>query len=97
MDRSVLGVLTGDGTLHDPAAEAARQGAGTPRTARFWDEREGRPVEALLDYALVSDGLRPRCGWRVLHPDDADLDGALQAALGRASDHFPVRLDVSAG
>jgi hypothetical protein len=93
LDRSALEVVVGagDGALYDPAAEG-----GAPRwTARFRDETEGRVVDALLDYALVSRGLRERCVWRVLHPDDDDLDGDLRAALCRASDHFPIRLDLS--
>jgi hypothetical protein len=86
--------------LHDPAARRATQRKiGTaPTSARFWIPEEGRWMETLLDYIMVSPdllGLSPH--WRIWHPfDDPGCYGApeLREALLAASDHFPVTLDI---
>lgn len=89
----------GAGRLRDANLEAALAAGpgGGPTTARFRLPGEGRWMEALLDYALVSPDLAARGPtWRVWHPgrppcsDDASLARALLAA----SDHFPVSIDV---
>ena len=87
--------------LHDPhAVMAITQRVGVaPSTARFFIAPEGRWLEALLDFIMVSPDLcaaAPR--WRIWHPqDDAAIaaDPGLSAALLTASDHFPVTLDLA--
>ncbi|WGV16464.1 endonuclease/exonuclease/phosphatase family protein [Fuscovulum ytuae] len=91
-----------DTRLQDPhAVMAITQRVGVaPSTARFFIAPEGRWLEALLDFIMVSPDLcagRPR--WRIWHPqDDAAIaaDPGLSAALLTASDHFPVTLDLAA-
>lgn len=86
--------------LHDPHAAralASRIGA-QPATARFYLGEEGRYLQALLDYVMVSPDLMasaPR--WRIWHPfDDPECwrRPELRDALLAASDHFPVTLDI---
>ncbi|MEM8823480.1 MAG: endonuclease/exonuclease/phosphatase family protein [Pseudomonadota bacterium] len=98
--RSGLEIVLGEGSLalHDPAAKVPRIGAAMPSTARFWDDTNKRYLNALLDFAMVSDGLRERASWRILHPFDdpeAAADPILRDALLDASDHFPVILDLA--
>lgn len=64
-----------------------------PPTARFPSDAWDASVEAAVDFILVSPGLaaRARPAWRVWHPDG---EAGLAAALGEASDHFPVSLDL---
>lgn len=89
----------GRGRLYDPhleAALAAGPGAG-PTSTRFRLPGGERPMEALLDYAMVSPdlaALEPR--WRIWHPLRGPCAGepALARALLAASDHFPVTLDL---
>ncbi len=89
-----------DARLFDPHAQAALRHplAAQATTARFHLEREGRYLSALLDYVMISEGLRnaqPR--WRIWHPfeDHACWQNApLRDALLAASDHFPVVLDI---
>lgn len=98
---SVEIVLGGPGEipLYDPHAARGleRRLAPLPTSARFFLASEGRWLQALLDYILVSPDLRgtaPR--WRIWHPfEDAECyaDPALREALLLASDHFPVTLD----
>ena len=85
--------------MYDPhAAQALGSRFAGPTTARFWLRKEKRYLQALLDYIMVSPGLRdlePR--WRIWHPfDDPECfgDEPLQEALLTASDHFPVTLDI---
>jgi len=67
-------------------------------TARFWIASESRYLQALLDYIMVSPGLRakdPR--WRIWHPFDDPACWRvpeLRDALITASDHFPVTMDI---
>ncbi|MFW2587643.1 endonuclease/exonuclease/phosphatase family protein [Sagittula sp. SSi028] len=88
--------------LYDPHASRALVSriSAQPTTARFYLEHEQRYLQALLDYIMVSDGLRRRHmpRWRIWHPfDDPQCwqDDALRKALLDASDHFPVTLDLS--
>lgn len=86
--------------LFDPHAVTAHgpRPGSVPSTARFARPKQGTFLEALLDYIMISEGLRTRHPvWRIWHPfrDTAcwsmpDLRDALLAA----SDHFPVTLDV---
>ena len=86
--------------LFDPHAAAAlsRRIHALPTTSRFYLRHEKRFLQALLDYIMVSDGLRARSPrWRSWHPfDDVKCwtNEGLQAALLAASDHFPVTLDI---
>lgn len=99
---SVEIVMGGDGepALYDPhAAEALTRRLGAHRsTARFFIEAEGRYLQALLDYIMVSRDLRARRpAWRIWHPfDDPGCWRVpeLREALLAASDHFPVTLDI---
>ncbi|KIC43270.1 endonuclease [Ruegeria sp. ANG-R] len=97
--RSSVEILLQAG-LYDPhAAQAHRPRPGSvPATARFERRDEGRYLEALLDYIMISGDLRERRpAWRIWHPfrDAACWGNAeLRAALLTASDHFPVTLDI---
>jgi len=108
--RSGVEIVLGDGqsagdaraaALFDPhAAQALTSRFALPTTSRFWLAREGRYLQALLDYIMISPELHahaPR--WRIWHPfDDSHCfsDPALRDALLTASDHFPVSLDLAA-
>ncbi|WP_170607066.1 endonuclease/exonuclease/phosphatase family protein [Ruegeria arenilitoris] len=97
--RSSVEILLKAG-LYDP--HAAQTHGPRPdvslSTARFALPQEGRYLEALLDYIMVSKDLRdlqPR--WRIWHPfKDAACwsNTELRDALLDASDHFPVTLDI---
>ena len=86
--------------LHDPHARTvtSRKIAAAPTSARFWMVEDGRWMETLLDYIMISPDLlarNPR--WRIWHPfDDPGCYGVpeLREALLTASDHFPVTLDI---
>jgi endonuclease/exonuclease/phosphatase family metal-dependent hydrolase len=70
-----------------------------PSTARFYDDRGGSYMNALIDFIMLTPGLaaRTRPGWRIWHPlDDAECsaDEILRQALMDASDHFPVSVDL---
>jgi hypothetical protein len=69
-----------------------------PTSARFWIAEEGRWMETLLDYVMLSPDLMARAPrWRIWHPfDDPGCYGVpeLREALLTASDHFPVTLDI---
>ena len=100
---SVEIVLGEDGKeeLFDPHARMAliRRVGAMPATARFYIHEEKRYLQALLDYVMVSPGLRAKANprWRIWHPfDDAGCYGApeLCGALLTASDHFPVSVDL---
>ncbi len=86
--------------MFDPHAARALQSriSAAPTTARFFLRHEGRYLQALLDYIMVSPNLRARAkGWHIWHPfDDPDCWGntELREALLTASDHFPVSLDL---
>jgi len=101
--QSSVEIVLGDGhepRLFDPHARQAltsRLGV-MPTTARFKVPPDGRFLQALLDYIMVSEDLLaadPR--WTIWHPfEDPDCyaDEALRRALLLASDHFPVALDI---
>lgn len=96
----VLGGDAPETRLYDPHAAMALQSriAAQPTTARFYQKRTGGYLEALLDYIMVSPGLRPADqAWRIWHPfNDPGCwnDKGLRDALLTASDHFPVTLDI---
>ena len=101
--RSGIEIVLGEGEgeqLFDPHARMAlsqRIGA-MPITARFKIRRTGHILSVLLDYIMVSKGVREMgADWTIFHPFDhsgcfADKD--LSAALQLASDHYPVVLDL---
>ncbi|WP_037308154.1 endonuclease/exonuclease/phosphatase family protein [Ruegeria halocynthiae] len=95
--RSSVEILLQAG-LFDPHASATQGSGPAPSTARFARPDEGRYLEALLDYIMVSDSLRTcHPQWRIWHPlrDAACLaSDELHHALLTASDHFPVTLDI---
>lgn len=86
--------------LYDPhAVKTASRPMGLHySTARFWLAPEQRYFEALLDFIMVSPELAARRPhWRIWHPwnDPACLNTPeLHDALLKASDHFPVTLDI---
>lgn len=86
------------GQMFDPHAEMARMSRLQPTTARFWNNEQERYFEALLDFIMVSPGLRTRGPrWRIWHPLNDPKCWAvpeLREALLTASDHFPVTLDL---
>jgi len=91
----------GEVPMHDPHARMALTSklSAAPTSARFWIEPEGRWLQALLDYVMVSPDLRARAGpWRIWHPHDdprcAEVP-ELRRALLTASDHFPVTLELA--
>ncbi len=97
--RSSVEILLQAG-LYDPHAVSAfgpRPGSALS-TARFARPDEGRFLEALLDYIMISEDLRAkRPEWRIWHPfNDAACwaSADLRDALLAASDHFPVTLDI---
>jgi len=90
----------GEDCLFDPHARMVlgqRVGA-MPSTSRFYLQNEGRYLSALLDYIMVSSGLRAKSPvWRIWHPFDDQVcyqTPELREALLTASDHFPVTIDI---
>ena len=89
--------------LYDPHAAMALTGRMglAPTTARFWHGPKKRYFEALLDFIMVSPGLKQsRPEWRIWHPwnDPGCLNTPeLHEALLQASDHFPVTIDLVFG
>lgn len=100
--RSSVEIIMGE-DLYDPHAQILCQprARSLPSTARFFDRDSKRYFGALLDYIMLSPGLRkPRPSWRIWHPfeDDAIYRNLpLREALLAASDHFPVTLELSSG
>ena len=100
--RSGVEIVLGEGDairLFDPHARMAlgRRVGAMPTTARF--KRKGQPyLQALLDYVMVSPGLRAKDPkWQIWHPFDHPGcydNETLREALLLASDHFPVVLDI---
>jgi len=86
--------------LFDPHAVTAHgpRPGSVPSTARFARPKEGKYLEALLDYIMISQDLRAyHPAWRIWHPfrDEACWSAPeLREALLMASDHFPVTLDI---
>ena len=101
--RSSVEIVLGDSPprLFDPHADEAlsRRIGPQPSTARFYLGAEGRYMQALLDYIMVSEDLRARDPrWRIWHPFDDPAcwrTRELREALLAASDHFPVTLDLA--
>lgn len=104
--RSSVELVTGDPARPDTMLgnSFTRQGkapfAARPSTARFYDDRNGTYLNALIDFIMLTPGLaaRTRPVWRIWHPfDDAECfgDESLRAALTDASDHFPVSVDLA--
>ena len=101
--RSGVEIVLGDegqAQLYDPHARMVlgRKVGAQPATARF--KRKGQPyLQALLDYVMVSPGLRARDPkWQIWHPfdhPDCYANADLREALLLASDHFPVVLDIA--
>lgn len=96
----------GTNCLFDPHARQAMShgtrilgGGAIPVTARFFIHQENRYLSALLDYIMVSTGLRRNSPqWRIWHPFDDKAcyeTPELRDALLTASDHFPVTLDLN--
>ncbi|MEP4432448.1 MAG: endonuclease/exonuclease/phosphatase family protein, partial [Hyphomicrobiales bacterium] len=101
--RSSVEIIMGEGKencLYDPHARRAllRRIPAIPTTARFFLKDEGRYLQALLDYIMISQDLRSRNPvWRIWHPLDDPacwVVPELRDALVTASDHFPVTLDI---
>ncbi|WP_163846876.1 endonuclease/exonuclease/phosphatase family protein [Pseudooceanicola aestuarii] len=102
--RSSVEIVMGEGEedtmLHDPHARRALSArlAAPPTTARFYIAPEGRYLQALLDYIMLSQDLAALpANWRIWHPfDDPECWSRpeLRRALITASDHFPVTLDI---
>lgn len=101
--RSGVEIVLGEGDgepLFDPHARQVLSGrlAAMPASARFKVPPHGRYLSALLDYIMVSQGLRETDPhWCIWHPfDDPDCyaNATLRQALLTASDHFPVTLDL---
>ncbi|MGI3170454.1 endonuclease/exonuclease/phosphatase family protein [Pseudooceanicola sp. C21-150M6] len=100
--RSSVEIVMGEGdmALTDPHAARALTAKLTaaPTSARFFIQPEGRYLQALLDYIMISPDLTahtPR--WRIWHPFDDPAcwqTPELRDALLTASDHFPVVLDI---
>ncbi len=100
--RSGVEIVLGEGSdarLFDPHAQMVlgRRIGASPVTARF-PQKGGPFLQALLDYIMVSSGLRAKSpNWQIWHPFDHPkcyANEALRNALLRASDHFPVVLDI---
>ena len=97
--RSSVEIILGN-DLYDPHAARALSArfSAAPTTARFWIRPEKRFLQALLDYIMVSPDLRAKSPvWRIWHPlDDPECWGnaELREALVKASDHFPVTVDI---
>ncbi|MEL6647247.1 MAG: endonuclease/exonuclease/phosphatase family protein [Pseudomonadota bacterium] len=103
--RSSVEIIMGEGVegglrLFDPHAKRAltRKLGAMNTTARFYLKDEGRYLQALLDYIMISPDLREsRPAWRIWHPFDDPAcwkTPELREALITASDHFPVTLDI---
>lgn len=101
--RSSVEILMGEGNgekLVDPNADviSQRKGVAAPTSSRFYLAHEGRYLEVLLDYIMLSKDLAARnARWRILHPFDDPAcfaNDQLRTALMTASDHFPVLVDL---
>lgn len=97
----VLGGADPARALFDPhaAARLNPRDAWSPSTARFYQHRRKTYLNALLDFIMISPGLREATdpNWTIWHPFDHQAcfeDAALRKALLLASDHFPVTLDL---
>jgi endonuclease/exonuclease/phosphatase family metal-dependent hydrolase len=97
--RSSVEILMGEDMFDPHAQSALRHPFGPVRTtSRFRIDGDGRYLQALLDYIMISpDLMGRRPAWRIWHPFDDihcwDLP-ELREALLTASDHFPVSIDL---
>lgn len=100
--RSGVEIVLGEGEaarLYDPHAAMVlgRRIGAMPATSRF-RQRNGTFLNALLDYVMISKGLRAADPvWQIWHPFDhlACYDNLeLRQALLVASDHYPVTIDL---
>jgi len=87
--------------LSDPHADAwiNSKRSWMPASARFFDRKNDRYKNLLLDFVMVSSDLtaHSKPDWKIWHPfDDAECfkNEKLRTALLTASDHFPVTLDL---
>ncbi len=87
--------------LVEPNAQARLnpRDSAAPATARFYQHHRKAYLNALLDYAMLSPMLAARGNpeWTIWHPFDNSecfKNKSLRRALLRASDHFPVTLDL---
>lgn len=85
--------------LFDPnALQTARiWGGQAPKSSRFWLGEKQDFFEAMLDFIMVSENLRPS-EWRIWHPcHDSKIvqNPDLARSLLTASDHFPVTIDIT--
>lgn len=106
--RSGVEIVLGDpanpsGLLVEPHAQTRLnpRSPEMPATARFFKHHKGRYLNALLDYVMISQDLAAtvRPDWTIWHPFDHKKcfeTPALREALLKASDHFPVTLDIDA-
>jgi hypothetical protein len=91
---------SGKDCLFDPHAQMAltRRGAAMPTSARFYISHKKRYLQTLLDYIMVSAGIKAKSpDWRIWHPFEDPVcynDVVLREALLTASDHFPVTMDL---
>lgn len=102
--RSGVEVVIGDTGHPDlqmitPYTKPVAPSQSRPATARFYNNRSQRYLNALIDFVMLSPGLVRRSdpAWRIWHPfDDVECfeDDKLKAALLDASDHFPVTVDM---
>ena len=101
--RSGLEIVLGvdeEAQLYDPHAQSIiqRPFGAMPTSARFWMPDQRRYIQTLLDYIMVSPGLREKCrDWRIWHPIDDPVcfeTPELREALLTASDHFPVSMEL---
>lgn len=97
--RSSVEILLNE-DMYDPHARMAfkTRPPTVPTTARFHLEPDGRYLQALLDYIMISQDLMARRPvWRIWHPFEDETCWSfveLREALLTASDHFPVTLDI---
>ena len=103
---SGLEVILGQGDpkrqlLFDPhtVKDASHWGHLPAASSRFWLEDKQSYHDAMLDFILVSQGIKStQPVWRIWHPlhDPVIMeDHALVQALLTASDHFPVSIDLT--
>ncbi len=97
--RSSVEILLGE-DLHDPHARKVSQPrpGAVPTSARFKISGDGRYLQALLDYIMISQDLMAKNPvWRIWNPFEDEACWSipeLRDALLTASDHFPVTLDI---
>lgn len=83
-----------------------RNGAGRPKwgksgwepsTVRFTDRITESPINVLLDHILISQSVRThgQAPYQIWNPHQNTRAEPIEAELGKASDHFPVTIDVN--